>query len=164
MHLLVKSGLILMVFGIPFAASQEKDRDYAWYAHEVMRTSQKKIEKELKLVCKGSGTGMPYNVRELKLSFISYEEGTIEKARELEVKATEIFLNEINSYEAIRPFLDVYPFTPDRARITISFWNKKRGGYGRGAIAFVLQAKNCITYCAEDSEPDPLRDFVRRAL
>ena len=83
--------LILMVFGIPFGASQEKDRDYAWYVHEVMRTSQKKIEKELKLVCKGSGAGMLYNVREVKLDFACNE-----KARELEVKAAEIFLNEIN--------------------------------------------------------------------
>ena len=146
---------LLLVFGAQRNAKQSKSQDYIGYALTVMRSSTKKIAKELNLVCDGSGGGMPYNVREMELSFVSYQKGSIEKARELVVKATGIFLKGVNSNEKIRPFLDVYPFTPDRAQISISFAKKNSGEYKDGSIVFAFQVKNRIYYCSNGSEPEP---------
>ena len=133
-------------------AKESKSPGYVGDALAVMRSSTKRIARELNLVCDGSGGGMPYNVRQMELSFVCYQRGSIEKARELEVKATEIFLHEVNSHEKIRPFLDVYPFTPDRANIYVSFAKKHSGEYKDGSVVFAFQVKNSIHYRTKEPE------------
>jgi hypothetical protein len=148
---------LFLFFGAQLESNQKKPAPYMGHAHQVMRRSAKRIAKELNLVCSGSGGGMPYNVREMMLKFTCYQEGSVELARELEVKATEIFLEEVNSHEKIRPFLDIYPFTPDRAKISIVFNKKGGGSYPKESIVFSLQVNNRIHYFIKGTDPRPFK-------
>ena len=94
-----------------------KSPKYVIYANELQNDFIKKIEKELKFICCGSGGGMPYDIEEFSVGFNIYQYGDIIQARELEVLLTEKFLNFINSNEKIKPYLREYPFTINNKNI-----------------------------------------------
>jgi len=105
---------------------KEKEPEDVVLERKVMQRTIKKLEKEKKLYCDGFG-GFGVNVVEISaLSFVHKGEPyDVEKARELIVYAAEVFLNEFNSFEKIRPYLANYPFTAKNLDLRIFFYNEK---------------------------------------
>lgn len=131
-------------------AKEREPAIYLQYVSEVTHSFIKEIEKEFGLRCIGSGGGMPHDVEEISVKFISYKRASIEQAREIEVKATEKLLKIINEHEKIRPYLREYPFKANRAEVSILFNKLDNTSYTDGSVAYVFQVRNQIVYCAED--------------
>ncbi|KPK33082.1 MAG: hypothetical protein AMS24_02180, partial [Chlamydiae bacterium SM23_39] len=62
----------------------------------------------------------------------------IDKARELLVYAAEVFLNEFNSFEKIRPYLANYPFTSKNIDLSIFFHDEKNNSYASPHLTYVF--------------------------
>ncbi len=123
---------------------------YLGYVKEITSSFAKETEKQFDLLCIGSGGGMPHNVEDISIAFIAYRKGTIKEAREIEVKATEKLLVEINANKKIQPFLIEYPFKANRAEVSVSFRQKDDSCYKDGSVVHVFQTKNKVFYYAED--------------
>lgn len=145
-------GTLLLFFCGGCNMNAEEAHDYEEYVHEIVNDFKKKAKKNLSLICIGRGGRMPHGkVEEIEVGFIIYRKGTLEDARRLEIEATEMLLKKINTHEKIRPFLKVYPFTHDRAIVTISFRKPDNTIYEDGSVTFVFQAKNKIFYDSNDA-------------
>jgi len=123
---------------------------YEKHSNEIVREFAKEMKREYGMVCTGDGGRMPHDVEELSVHLLSYQRATIEKARELEVKATEKLLQLINGHEKIRPYLREYPFKADRAEVSISFEKPNGASYADGSVVYVFQVRNKIIYDRED--------------
>ena len=145
----------LLLIALQAGAKVQESVDYEIYVNQIIKVFTKEMEEEHNLICIGSGGSMPYNVRDIKVVFASYQKPTIEKARKLEVKATERLLQMINSHEKIRPFLSSYPFKANQAKVSISFWKKDNTMYSDGSLMRVTQIKNIIYYQA-NNEKSPI--------
>ena len=102
---------------------------------------------------------MPYDIQEIGVRFLSHQQTSIEEARELEVRATERFVEIINTHEAIRSYLRDYPWNYKRTEITIAFRDKNGVDYPEG-VRFVLQARDQIVYFGPEKSPkdiDPMK-------
>lgn len=143
---------ILLVGGKMF--SKEKNEDYEIFVNQIISSFANEMEKKYGLICNGHGGKMPHDVEEIEVGFILHKKASIEEARDLEVKATERFLEMINSHEKIRPFLREYPFKANRGEVSISFRTSDGIHYTDGSVAYVTQFKNKISYCA-DKETSP---------
>jgi len=83
--------------------------------------SQLKIEKDLYPWEFGGGAKNP--IRLIHCGFVYYNDIDIATARKLIILVVNKFVNEINTNEKIRPFLEVYPFKPENMEIRIFLKN-----------------------------------------
>lgn len=149
--------VLIILIGLKMNA-KENDSDespaYTRYVAEVTSTFVKEMYKQYGLRCGASGGCMPYDVEEISVNLVSYQHATIDQARELEVKATERFVQIINAHEKIRPFLRERPFPTGRARISIYFEGpkKKKVPSTDDDVEFVCHAKNRIYYQAHNPD------------
>jgi hypothetical protein len=133
-------------------AEEHESPDYTHYANEIIHSFSKQIKKEFGFNCEASGGSMPYDVEKISMQFDASCTATIEKARELEVRITEKFVECINAHEKIRPFLREYPFPSSRADIMISFSKPKKFNLSNDSVELVFHVKNKIFYKAK--KPD----------
>ena len=122
---------------------------------EVVDTLEKEMKERFGLICIGSGGSMPYDIQEIGVRFLSHQQTSIEEARELEIKATERFVEIINTHEAIRPYLRGYPWNHNRAQVTIAFRDKNGKNYPEG-VTFILQAKDQVFYYGLEKFPNDI--------
>jgi len=141
---------IIWVMCVDLYAKAPELPKYELYVDEVTAEFIQEIQKEYPLVCIGNGGSMPYDVETIKIMFLSHEKASIDKAREIEVKAIEKLINIVNAHKKIRPFLREYPFTNSRAEISISFTNKKLQPYADGLIARISQVHGQLLYRSYD--------------
>ena len=145
--------VLILLIGFIMSFNKNKIEDYEVYVNEITRAFSCQIIKDFNVFCIGTGGRMPHDVETIHVNFMSYEVGTIEKAREFIVKTTEKFLKIINENEKIRPYLREYPFKANRAEITIMFAQKGYDPARRdGSIVHAFQVKNHIYYYIEDSK------------
>lgn len=123
--------------------------------HEIVDAFEKEMGKQFGLLCTGQGGSMPYDIQEIGVSLVLYRQVEIEEARELEIRATDRFIEMINSHEAIRPYLRDYPWDHNRARIKISF-RQNNGRYFRQGVTLILQAKEKIFYYGPKKFPNDI--------
>ena len=142
----------LLIIVLQASTKVQQSVDYEVYANQIVKTFTKEMEKEHDLICIVSGGSMPYNVREIKVVFAFYQKPSMDKARELEVRATERLLQIINSHEKIRPFLSNYPFKSNQAKVSISFLKKDNTMHSDGSFTHVFQVKNTIFFQARNSK------------
>ena len=127
-------------------AKETPTPEYIDYVVEIENAFIKEMEKKYKISCIGTGGSMPFNVEKMGVRFQSFERSSIEEARKMEVWGVQKFLELINSHPKIRPFLEEYPFTPKRVKVSISFRTKKGLQYTDGSPAFVFTANGRIYY------------------
>jgi len=153
--------LFLSILTLFFSGKKNNDEipAYETYVNQLINSFAKEIKKEFGLICIGDGGQMPYDVEAVSIKFAAYCYPSIEKARELEVKITERFINAINSNEKIRPYLREYPFKADRAEVAISFYTKDNSRYTDGSVSYVFQVKNKIYYCSKNPHTKNLDDL-----
>jgi hypothetical protein len=153
----IKLILVLILFGC--APEEKKPATHVREVRVLVRSFANEMEKEYRLVCIGSGGGMPQEIEEVEVAFAALRKGTIEEARKLEIEGTEKLLQKINGDEQIRPYLKEYPFQRKQASISISFRHKLDLRYP-DSVALVFQANDRIYYCAHDPEKDALIDLL----
>ncbi|MEI6241847.1 MAG: hypothetical protein WCP39_00385 [Chlamydiota bacterium] len=144
-----KHGRLYVFFLMLFVSGQMSAKEppiYLQYANEIIRSFSNEIEKEYGFTCIGSGGGMSHDVEEISVQFIAYRRASIEKARELEVKATEKLLRMINDHEKIRPFLREYPFKTYRVEVSIAFNKVDNSAFTDGSVAYVSKIRDKIFY------------------
>jgi hypothetical protein len=150
---------ILLIMAFALDAEEDESPIYTQYVAEVTSTFLKEMYKEYGFTCGASGGSMPYDVESILVQLVANRGATVEQARELEVKATERFVQIINEHEKLKPFLRERPFPPGRSRVTISF--RKRNTIATdNDVEFVCHAKNRIYYQAHD----PLNPYVGKDI
>ena len=144
---------VLLLSHWNLCANEDKPSMHVKYVNEIIHSFAEDMERELELVCIGSGGSMPYDVESISMKFNTYQRATIDQACELEVKATEKLLKAINSHPKIRPYLRVYPFTAPRAEVAISFYKSNGTPYIDGiVVGHVFQVRGYIFYCKRSVE------------
>ncbi|MBX9923989.1 MAG: hypothetical protein K2Y01_07750 [Rhabdochlamydiaceae bacterium] len=119
---------------------------------EVITVLKQEMKEQFGFWCTGRGVSMPYDIQEIEVDFLCHQKVTIEEARELEIRATERFVEIINSHEAIRPYLRDYPWDHRRAAVMIAFRNEYGEGYPDG-LRLVFQSKDEICYFSPKKSP-----------
>ncbi len=109
-----------------FSATIE-DENYERIADRITARTAKKLQKELGLLCIGTGGGMMGDIYHMSMSFQYFEEVDEGKARDLLVSATQEYLSAINNDKKVRPYLHNYPFTVEG--VDISIWSKEPDGH-----------------------------------
>jgi hypothetical protein len=89
------------------------------------------------------------------VDFLLNKKTSVEEARELEVKATERFVELVNAHEKVRPYLRDYPWDYNRARIMIAFRKENGQDYPEG-VRLILQAKEKIYYFGPEKFPNDI--------
>ena len=145
---------ILFLVGFSKINAQERTSHiYTKYVSEVISAFVKEMHKKYGLVCGASGGQMPDDVAEISVSLTAYRQASIEQARELEVQATERFVQIINAHEKIRPFLREKPFPASRVNVSIAFTKHKDfTPFADNDVEFVCHAKNRLYYLAYDPQ------------
>ena len=154
--------LFVFLLELKVNAKEYESPVYTQCVAEVTSTFLKEVYKEYGFECGASGGEMPYDVEEISVKIVAYQNATIEEARELEVILTEKFTQIINSHEKIRPFLREFPFPSSRARVSISFRSpkKKFSLSSKNDVKYVLQVKGIIYYQADNPDnPYVYRDI-----
>jgi hypothetical protein len=156
--------ILMITMGLRVNGKEHESPVYTQYVAEVISSFVKEMYKEYGFESGASGGEMPYDVEEISVSLTAYRSATIEQARELEVNATEKFVEIVNAHKKIRPFLREYPFPPSRASISISFRDPKKVKTSSisNDVLFVFQTRNRIFYRAKNPDnlyvPKPIGD------
>ncbi|CDR34241.1 hypothetical protein [Criblamydia sequanensis] len=114
----IASLLVFLQFFLPPKA-RSQENDYLHITGNIRKDFEAKILHTYGLKCIGSGGSLMYNVKKLSMEF--QHKGILNKneLRKLLIELTDLFLEEINNNEEIRPYLENYPFTPKNIDITI---------------------------------------------
>lgn len=103
----------------------------------------------------GSGGAMMDNIKKIHLGFDLKKKVEIDEARLRLVEMTEEFLEEINSDEKLRPYLDNYPFNHKNAELSIGFKDSK-GFFFEEGVATVMIVGNKVFYSISKDRTSPL--------
>ena len=150
--------LVCLLFATEPVMAEEKDYSKEERAilnrsvNEVINTLKQEMKEQFGLRCNGCGGSMPYDIQEIDVNFLYCHQVSIEESRELEIRATERFVEIINAHETIRPYLRDYPWDYHRARIMIAFRDKYGKDYPEG-VNLILQAKDKMYYFAPKKSP-----------
>ncbi len=157
---------IFLVFSMELAMavkrehSKEERKIMNYSIAEIVNTFEKEMKEQFGLVCIGQGGGMPYDVEKLEVDFLLHQQTSIEEARELEIRATERFVEIINANEPIRPYLRDPPWDHNRVQVMISFYNEKGKDYPEG-IRLIFQSKDRICYFTPKKNPSEVGPTLR---
>ena len=148
--------LVVLAGGSILNAKPIQPPKYLKHVNVITRQFAKEMEKEFGLLCIGSGGSMPHDVEEIDVRLMSYQKASIEKARELEIKATEKLLTIINDEEKLKPFLREYPFQHARANVSIAFRKKDNTRFTDDSVTIVYQARGKLFFRTFDAENNRL--------
>ena len=140
--------------------SKEEQKIKSRSVGEVIDILKKEMKGKFGLICIGSGGSMPYDIQKIELDFLIHQQTSIEEARELEIRATERFVEIINTHEAIRPYLRDYPWDHNRAQIMIAFYDEKGQNYPEG-VRLILQAREKVFYYGPKKTPKEVRITIK---
>jgi hypothetical protein len=123
--------------------------------NEVVDMLEKEMKEQFGFRCTCQGGSMPYDIQEIGVRFLGHQKVTIEEARELEIRATERFVEIINAHEGIRPFLRDYPWDHSRTAIMIAFRDERGEDYP-GGVRLILQGKDQLVYFGPKKHPNDI--------
>jgi hypothetical protein len=111
---------------------QRYQRDPKWdladkvYDNEIARKVFCQLTKDKKLQVCESGWCLrgKKKIQVMHCGFFYYDELDVDQARELLLRAGNLYLTAINENEKIRPLLEIYPFTPKNIEISIFLQNR----------------------------------------
>jgi hypothetical protein len=112
----------------------------------------------------GMGGAMFDSIRVLDVVFTCNRYVDVVQARKIIVPCANAFLNQINTDEQIRPYLNHYPFTVEDIHLGILFNEKKTGRFVRPPnIAFVTLVSGNIIYTSDYDPLGPLTDMHKES-
>ena len=113
----------------------------------------KKLQKQLQLLCIGTGGAMMNEIEILAMSFAYYKEVDLKKARKLLVAAIRDYLHAINSSEEIRPYLKNYPFTVKGLDFAIFMFQPNGSEVETGKIRLFESNRNNLEFYIQEPNP-----------
>lgn len=149
-------SFILSVISV---SAKESECKYSTYVNQIIKSFAKSMQKELNLICVGSGGQMPRDVEIITVMFMFNRSVSVDEARNLEVLATNEFLEKINNHQEVRPFLREFPFKSDRVDVSISFIDDNTDDYFDG-VACANLVKGSIIYYRFDKEANDLIEIA----
>lgn len=135
-----------------FLFNQRKKPPYITIADKITANTINIIEKKYPLTCIGEGGGMMKCVEMMSISFTCNRILEKNEARRLIVDAAEIYLNQINSNEQIRPYLKNYPFTIENIEIRIFISDAKGYDVYDPNIAVVSVIDKNVLYKTQEKD------------
>lgn len=106
----------------------------------------KRMLKECDLECERIGGKLTDGVEEVVARLIYFHPTRIDKARELQVVATEKLLDAINSSEQLRPYIKDYPISLDKLKVVVLFRKPNYFSYYDGTLNSVCREGDKVTY------------------
>jgi hypothetical protein len=135
----------------------ERPVSYITMANRLLSKTAKQLKIEKDLIPIGDNGQMMGDIKTMGLSFNYYHLLNLEKARELLLYASNVFLKNINENKEIRPYLHNYPFTQKNIELVIFICqaNGNEPNLGdlsvltlrRGSLTFKLSAPNKSSHC-----------------
>ncbi len=116
--ILIKNLKKFILFLLLLSSNSGGAVDKDWMANKVSREAVKILTNKYPLKLSGFGGGAIYGINVLSLSFNVEKNVSIAEARKLILDCAEVFLNEINSDQEIRPYLSEYPYPVSRIKLT----------------------------------------------
>ncbi|MES2199172.1 MAG: hypothetical protein V4489_03280 [Chlamydiota bacterium] len=135
--------------------------EYEGMADGVTRKTIKRLAQEKKLSAVGVGGGMLGDIYKMSISFQLFHSVDQMEARQLLVDVINIYLQDINSSKAIRPYLHDYPFMPKNVQINIWVQNPDRSDVAVNQIAYMVAVNGMLEY---DLPRDPVTRDQRELL
>jgi hypothetical protein len=120
------------------------------FASEIRSKVAKKLRDEMDLIPFGFGGRMMYQIKRLNLAFQYRHPIDIEGGRELLMQAANVFLEEVNTNEKIRPYLDIYPFEPKNIKIIVSLQDSDGRNVSDGELALITFRDGVLQYKFND--------------
>ncbi len=142
-----------VLYAKPYEYVQRQDEIYL---DEISANFINEVEKEFGLSLHAFGASMPDKIEMINLRFELEKAVTVEEARWLLINLRKKLSSKVNENGKIRKFLAEYPFTPERANITLYFPAKN----GINNIDFVHVGKNKIYYCKYNEKEENYEDFL----
>lgn len=119
MKYLFLSALFIFYNFLPIFAFPFKDPEYVDIANSIIENTAEKLSKKYNLEFIGQSESMMDCIHQMGIKLQTSYPLEKDEARRLIINTTEEFLRDINQNEKIRPFLEVYPFTPKNTSMTI---------------------------------------------
>lgn len=125
---------------------------YCKLSNQIIKEYTSVLKREYGLCCIGGGGAMMDNIKEITLTYICYAPMNIDEARNLYVAVIEGYLERVNQCEAIRPYLNQYPFEWHNFDLHLMFFNKQNN-FAQEGVATIFQGKEGqIVYCGYNGE------------
>jgi hypothetical protein len=113
---------------------------------EIRSKTAKKLKNEMGLIPFGFSGTMIHQIKELGLTFQYNQPVDLQQARRMLVRAENIFLNEINSNEKIRPYLIQYPFDSKNVEVMILLQKSDGSKVDQGELTLIVCRGGVLKY------------------
>ena len=125
------------------------------YVDEIIARCAKEAQLSYGVRACGSGAGMPFDVERIMIDFEVPGKGTVERARKMIIALSQKLADLVNQHEKIRPYLREYPFSVERAEVSLFF--------REGPVEHVLVGKNnTIVYLGETRFEEPYEEALKK--
>lgn len=150
-------------------AKRQAKAEYMVYVNEIRSAVAEEVYKELNLHCFGTKGRMLEKIEDLGMDFVAHRRATVKEARALHLLIIDKFVKAVNAHEKIQPFLEVSPFTYERAHVFITFKNKDHRQYCDGTVASLMNVtgnanaeenRNKLFYDSYDPFKELLNDLL----
>lgn len=145
---MIKRFSLLLLFLIHFTS----EAHLLFYSKQEILTNQlsAKVAKELseryKIDPIGFGNTIDEEIKGLSLSFNCYRKMSLDDYRELIVKCTEDYLNQINSNQEIKPYLNPQLFSANQIDLAIYAFSENQKQLDIGQLSCIHLIKGTIYY------------------
>ena len=144
---------IFFLFGSPlWGGNKLIYSNHEIIANKLIAQVAKDLSKRYKIKPVGFGGAIHEKVEELALSFDYCRTLTIDEYRDLLVHCAEYFLDQINSNEEVRPYLQNYPFNSQNIYLCIYVLSENKKRFDVGQLSSLKVVKGKIVYHYRDSE------------
>lgn len=157
---MVNKFIIFLIFFAHFSSCtsntqelQDEVRSPSHIAGEIRTRAANKMAKKYNLIVVGMSAAMPEGIiNNLGLRFHIHQAIKIEQARQILVNCVQELLTDINSNEEIRPYLEMYPFTPQNITISIIIYQKNGAEVFDPGICAARATRGKIWYSTMDKK------------
>lgn len=154
---------LLIVLSLTTGCSLLK-KDYPEIAHAITLRTAKILQKEKGMKLVGTGGGMIRQVNSLSMHLNYYSPLEIPEARRLALFTVDKFLHNINSDEAVRPYLNNYPFKVESLRIYLAFYHPNGRSVQPGKLDHIVISNGILKYKSSNNDSVPYSTLFEESV
>lgn len=144
---------LLSIFNLSFAGMY--NGKHAYLHAQILNNLINEVSKKYNVEVYSKGGSFVYNLKKFNISFRYRKCIDLISAERMYIEINELILKRYNSDLSIRPYLDVYPFTP--SRVELGLWFSKNKCVG-DIISIIRYSDNIIySYLNEDGTDKDVR-------
>jgi len=146
----IKIYLILISSLLILKANAMDEFNFRAHIDDITKIVIKEMAENYNFSCMGEGGRMAHDLEAVELYFVAYRKGTIEEARDIEVKMTQRLTELINQDKKLHPFFREYPFPMHRVGLSLSFLQADGSEYSDGSLTSVSHINGILRYKTND--------------